>query len=100
MVQNSLNAIKGAMELHKRANTLILDSGQVNDFDNIHVPALISNWVSHYPTGSAASLSPYVLKNVLDTIDQVSDCFKYDCNCSGTPRRRFYKNLSRKHCGC
>lgn len=64
MVQNSLNAIKGAMELHKRANTLILDSEQVNDFDNIHVPALISNWVSHYPTGSVASLSPYVLKNV------------------------------------
>jgi hypothetical protein len=100
MVQNGLKAIKGAMELHKRAGTLILNSAQINDFDNIHVPALISNWVSHYPTGSTASLSPHVLKNVLDTIDQVSDCFKYDCNCSGSARRRFYRNLSSKHCGC
>ena len=100
MVKNGLDAIKAAMDLHKAAINLVLEPSQVSDFDNIHVPALVANWVSHYATGSASSLSPYVLMGVLDTIDEVSDCFKYDCNCTGTVRRRFYRNLSNKACSC
>jgi hypothetical protein len=100
MFKNGLNAIKAAIDLHKSANSLVLEPSQVNDFDNIHVPALISNWVSHYATGSASILSPYVLLGVLDTIDEVSDCFKYDCNCTGTVKRQFYRDLSNKACSC
>ena len=100
MVNNGLDAIKAAMDLHKSGNNLALEPTQISDFDNIHVPALIANWVNHYATGSSASLSPYVLMGVLDTIDDVSDCFKYDCNCSGTVRRRFYRKLSSKACSC
>ena len=100
MVGNGLDAINAAINLHKAANNLILEPNQVSDFDNVHVPALVANWVSHYATGSASSLSPYVLLGVLDTIDEVSDCFKYDCKCSGSAKRRFYKKLSKKHCSC
>ena len=100
MVKNGLDAIKTEIDLHSAANSLILEQSQVNDFDSVHVPALVANWVSHYATGSASSLSPYTLLGVLDTIDKVSDCFKYDCSCSGKVRRRFYKNLSKKHCSC
>jgi len=100
MVKNGLDAIKTAMDLHKAANRLILEPSQVSDFDNIHVPALVANWVNHYATCSASSLSPYVLMGILETIDIVSDCFKYDCSCTGTLKRRFYRNLSKKDCGC
>lgn len=100
MVKNGLNAIKTAITLHKSAGSIILESSQINNIDNIHVPSIIANWVSHYATGAASSLSPYVLKSVLDTIDLVSDCFKYDCNCSGTTIPRFYKSLSQKNCSC
>ena len=100
MVKNGLYAIKAAIDLHAAANSLILEPSQVNDFDSVHVPALIANWVNHYATGITSSLSPYVLLGVLDTIDKVSDCFKYDCSCSVTVRRRFYKNLSNKRCSC
>jgi hypothetical protein len=100
MVKNGLDAIKAAMDLHKAGNNLALEPTQVSDFDNIHVPALIANWVTHYATGSSSSLSPYVLMGVLDTIDDVSDCFKYDCNCSITVRRRFYRKLSSKASSC
>jgi len=100
MVKNSLDTIKASIDLHSAANSLILEQSQVNDFDSVHVPALVLNWVNHYATGSTSSLSPYVLLGVLNTIDKVSDCFKYDCSCSGTVKRRFYKNLSKKHCNC
>jgi hypothetical protein len=100
MVKNGLEAIKIAIDLHNAANCLILEPSQVNDFDNTHVPSIVANWVSHYATGVASSFSPYVLLGLLDTIDKVSDCFKYYCNCSGTVKHRFYKNLSKKHCRC
>ncbi|MDP8226862.1 MAG: AAA family ATPase [Candidatus Celaenobacter polaris] len=100
MAQNGLDAIKDALTLHKNAGTLIMDQNQVDDFQNVCVPTLITNWINHYATGITTSLSPYVLLNVLDTIDKVSDCFKYQCSCSGTTRKRFYKNLSKKHCNC
>ncbi|WP_022667205.1 AAA family ATPase [Desulfospira joergensenii] len=100
MVKNGLDAIRAAIDLHSAANSLILEQNQVNDFDGVHVPAIVGNWVSHYATGATSSLSPYTLLGVLNTIDKVSDCFRYDCSCSGTVRRRFYKNLSKKSCKC
>jgi hypothetical protein len=100
MVKNGLDVIKAAIDLHNAANHLILESGQISYFDRVYMPAIVANWVNHYATGATSSLSPYVLLGVLDTIDKVADCFKYDCNCTGTVRKRFYKSLSEKHCNC
>jgi len=102
MVQNCLEAIKESIELEKKAGTLILESSQVSALENNHVPSLISNWVSHYSTGAISSFSPYVLLGVLDDIDSIADCFKYDCHCLPNTQtvRRYYKTLSSKHCNC
>jgi DNA repair exonuclease SbcCD ATPase subunit len=100
MVGNCLDAISDEVDLHKRANDLILTQQQVDDLVKVHVPALIGNWVSHYATASGASFSPYVLLGVLDAINRLSDCFKYSCSCGGGPQPRFYKDLTSKACGC
>ena len=100
MVANCLDAISGAIDLHKRAGDLILDSQQVNDLETVHVPALIANWVSHYATATGVSLSPYVLIGVLDAINKITECFMYPCKCGGGSQPRFYKNLSSKACAC
>lgn len=100
MVGNCLDAISEEVDLHKRANALILTQQQVDDLVKVHVPALIGNWVSHYATASGASFSPYVLLGVLDTINKFSGCFKYPCSCDGSSQPRFYKDLTSKACGC
>ncbi len=102
MVQNCLDAIKESIELEKKAGTLILEDPQINAFENTHVPSLISNWVLHYSTGVISSFSPHVLLGVLDNIDSIADCFKYDCHCLSKTQtvRRYYKTLSSKHCNC
>lgn len=64
------------------------------------VPKLLSNAAMHYATGSAASLSPYVLLGVLTDIDGFVECFKYQCKCTGQLPRRFCKGLAGKHCAC
>jgi hypothetical protein len=48
MVKNCLDAISAAIDLHKKASDLILDSQQVHDLETVHVPALVGNWVSHW----------------------------------------------------
>jgi hypothetical protein len=100
MVKNCLDAISQAIDLHKKAGTLVLDGQQVADLETVHMPALVGNWLSHYSTATGASLSPYVLTGVLDTIDKLSECFKYPCTCGGGTQLRFYKNLAAKACKC
>lgn len=100
MVQNCLNAIRNQLELTKQAGSICLTSSDLNAVEKTHVPALISNWLNHYSTATISSVSPYVLLGVLGTIDDFADCFRYDCSCSGMQRRRYYKSLTEKHCGC
>jgi hypothetical protein len=100
MVGNCLDAISAAIDLHKRAGDLILSAQQVNDLETVYVPALVANWVAHYSTATGASLSPYVLMGVLDTINKVAQCFMYPCSCGRGVQPRFYKSLSSKACPC
>lgn len=96
MVSNCLNAITSAVDLHKKAGTLVLDDKQVQDIDLSHVPAIIGNWVSHYETGSASSLSAPALSGVIDSIDALAECFKYDDQSDGSTVRRWYKSLDNR----
>jgi len=96
MVQNCLNAINTAVDLEKRAGSLVLTAQQIKDIDTIHAPALIGNWVSHYETASRGSLSAPVLSNVVQAIDDFSECFRFDDTSSGYIVRRWYKSLSKK----
>lgn len=100
MVSNSLSCINNALDVHGKAGICILNAGQLRDIASLHVPSIIANWVNHYETASIASFTPYILLSVLDSIDNFTDCFKYDCSCNGNTVKRFYKDLSSKACSC
>src|SRR3546814_4870815 len=78
MVGNCLDAITAAVDLNKRAGTLILDAQQITDLDTAHVPAIVGNWVSHYETGSGSSLSAPVLSGIISSINALAECFRYN----------------------
>lgn len=96
MVSNCLEAINEAIDLHQKAHTLVLDPQQVQDVLNSHVPAIVSNWVSHYATGGSSSFSAPVLNGVINSIDSLSECFKYDDTSVSPTVRRWYRSLSRR----
>lgn len=96
MIQNCLNAINDAVNLHVAAGDIVLDATQLSDMQNTHLTALIANYVSHFETGSGGSISAPVLLGVLDSVDKFADCFKYDFidPTTGGTSRRYYKSLS------
>jgi DNA repair exonuclease SbcCD ATPase subunit len=94
MVGNCLDAITSAIDLHKKAGSLILDPKQVRDVDTAHVPAVVGNWVSHYETGSSSSLSAPALSGVMSSIDALTECFRYDDTTGGSAVRKWYRSLS------
>lgn len=96
MVSNCLDAITSAVELHKKAGTLVLDAQQVQDIDTSHVPAIVGNWVSHYETGSGSSLSAPVLGGVLRSIESLAECFQYNDASGGSTVRKWYRSLSKR----
>ena len=93
MVSNCLDAITSAVWLYKKAGTLVLDAHQIQDIDTSYVPAIVGNWVSHYETGSGSSLSAPALSGVIDSIDALAECFRYDDTSGGSTVRRWYKAL-------
>ena len=96
MVGNCIDAITSAIELHKKAGTLVLDAQQVRDIDTSHMPAIVGNWVSHYETGSGSSLSALALGGVIGSIDALAECFRYDYTSDGSTVRRWYKALDKR----
>lgn len=98
MVQNCLDAIQKDVNLHEAAGTLVMDATQRTDMRNTHLPALVANWVTHFETGSGAGVTAAVLLSVLDSVDQFTECFKYDYTDPVTRRvsRKYYKNLRTK----
>lgn len=94
MVSNCLDAIDAAVDLHKRAGSLVLDAQQVSDLGSVHVPAIVGNWVSHYETGSGSSLSAPVLAGIVASIDSLAECFRFDDSSNGTVARKWYRSLS------
>jgi DNA repair exonuclease SbcCD ATPase subunit len=100
MTGNCIDAISNAINLHKKAGTLVLQTSQLLKIETIYVPALVANWISHHSTGASASLSPYVLLGVLDSINDLCGSFMYECNCTGSLKLRFYRNLYAKACSC
>ncbi len=94
MVSGSIKAIQDALDLHKAAGDLVLESSQESSFKTHHVTGIISNWVNHYETSHATSLTASVLLRVLDDINRVSDCFQHDVIENGVTSRKWYRSLS------
>lgn len=96
MVSNCLDAIKEAIDLHQRAGSLVLEPQQVKDVLDSHVPAIVSNWVSHYATGGSSSFSAPVLNGIIVSIDDLAECFRYDDTSVSPTQRKWYNSLSRR----
>lgn len=96
MVQNCLNAIQKDVDLHIASGNIILTQSQITDMKNMHLPALLANWVTHFETGNGNGVSAAVLLGVIDSVDKFTDCFKYDYTDPSTGRvtRKYYKNLT------
>ena len=90
-----MDAIMNAVKLYNDANRLVLTAQQVSDFNTIHAPAIIANFISHYETGTGTPFSPHVLLGVLQTIASLDDCFRYVDN-SIPPKKVWYKRLDLK----
>lgn len=96
MVSNCLDAIKAATDLHKNARTLVLDASQVQQIDAVHVPAIVGNWVSHYETASGSNLAAPVLQGIVQSVDDLAECFRYEDTSVTPPVRKWYRSLSSK----
>lgn len=92
-VGNYLDAIAYSIKLHEEAGILVLNEQQIDDTDTLHVPAIVSNWVSHYETGAGGSFSAAALQSVVDSIDKFTECFKYDDTSGG---RKWHKTLDKR----
>ena len=96
MVGNCVDAIVTAVKLQGAAGGLILTPTQVSDLDGRYVPALVSNWLSHYSTSVTANLSPPVLLGVLQSADDLVDCFKWEDTSTTPATKRWYRSLTSK----
>lgn len=90
-----LGAIKSAVDLYSRAGTCVLDTQQIADLQNTHVASIMSNFVSHYETGTGTPFGAYPLLGVLASIDNLYDCFTY-ADPGPPPSRKLYKRLDRR----
>lgn len=95
-VGNAIDAISAAIDLHDGCGRLVLSAQQKADFRNQHVPAIIANYVSHYETGGGTPINAHVLLGVLQSVDDLAECFRYDDTSKTPPERKWYRNLGQR----
>ncbi|TXL76439.1 hypothetical protein FHP25_12395 [Vineibacter terrae] len=95
-VGNAIDAISAAIDLYDGCGKLVLSAQQKSDFRNQHVPAIIANYVSHYETGGGTPINAHVLLGVLQSVDDLAECFRYDDTSKTPPERKWYRNLGQR----
>lgn len=93
LAQGYLDAIDAAVELNKKAGTLVLDAAQQTSLST-HVATIAGNYLAHWGTGSAHSFSAGALLGVMSAIDAYADCFRFS-DPPGSPPRH-YKSLGQR----
>jgi|GEM_PF-1199355 len=103
MVSKLINAIHEIIELKRKSGKITRVARRLpNECDfKSHTQQLVNN-LSHYATGSGASLATPVLIRILDDIDTFKQFFQYNCTC---PEKHlgwsYYNTLtSPLHKGC
>lgn len=94
-VGNAIEAISHAIDLYDGCGRLVLTPQQNADFRNLHVPAIIANYVSHYETGGGTPINAHVLLGVLQSVDDLAECFRFDDTTRTPPERKWYRSLGR-----
>ncbi|KYK44770.1 hypothetical protein A1D31_35930 [Bradyrhizobium liaoningense] len=90
-----IDAITDAIDLYQAANRCVLTPAQMNDIKSTHVPSIVTNFVSHYETGAGTPFNAHALLGVLQSIDDLADCFTWTDNSGRAPVKRFYRRLDR-----
>lgn len=88
-----LKAIEAAVELERRAGTLILEPAQVQAL-RIHSAAIIGNFLAHWSTGQTQAFSAPAMLGAMNAITAFPDCFKYEP--APGVAKKFYSSLSRR----
>ena len=92
-VSTYLNAIVDMIDLYQAAGQCVLTPQQIADIRNTHAPAIVANYVSHYETGTGAPIGAYALLGVLQSIDDLSDCFTYMDASQAPPVKKYCRGL-------
>lgn len=95
-VGNAIDAISTAIDLYDGCARLVLSQQQKTDFRSQHVPAIIANYVSHYETGGGTPINAHVLLGVLQTVDGLAECFRYDDTSKTPSERKWYRSLGQQ----
>jgi hypothetical protein len=88
-----LKAIEAAVDLEKRAGSLILDATQVQNLQ-MHSATIIGNFLAHWSTGQTQAFSAPALLGVMQAIDRFPECFRYEPTL-GAPTK-YYSSLNRR----
>lgn len=91
-----MTAIIGAVQLYQKANICVLTAQQIADLNARHGPTILSNFVSHYETNAGVPFNAYVLIGVLQSVDDLANCFTYTDNTQVPAITKFYQRLDRR----
>lgn len=89
-----INAITKAVDLYHAVGRCVLDTNQMTDLGNRHAPFIMANYVSHYETGVGTPFNAHALLGVLQSVDDLADCFCYVDPNNG--QKRYYRRLDRR----
>lgn len=89
-----IDAITEAVKLFQAANRCVMSPQQISDLQNHHAPSIMGNFVSHYETAAGTPFNAYALLGVLQSIDDLADCFTYLDPVNG--QKRYYRRLDRR----
>ncbi len=74
----------------------VLTAQQVSDLTSRHVPTIIANFVSHYETSAGNPFNANALIGVLQSIDDLANCFTYQDTTQTPPMAKFYRRLDQR----
>jgi hypothetical protein len=89
-----IDAITEAVALYQAAGRCVLSGQQISDLQTHHAPSIVGNFVSHYETGAGTPFNAYALLGVLQSIDNLADCFTYVDQASS--QKRYYRRLDKR----
>jgi len=94
MPQNLIEAIDSAVGLHVAANSIVLEPLQIQNIKT-EVAAITGNYLNHWATGQVQAFAAGPLMGVMQSIDNFSNCFKYQ-DPPGSGNSKFYRSLSQR----
>ncbi len=87
-----MDAITDAVSLFHAANRCVLSAQQIADLQQRHAPSIIANYVSHYETGAGNPFNAYALLGVLQSVDDLADCFSWVD--PANQQKKYYRRLN------